>query len=242
MNLPEFRNSAGERLDVSFHPGSREDSLVILGHGLTGNKDRPLLVALANGLAERGWPCMRFSYAGSGASEGLFEDMTITKEVGDLRSILDALPPNLKIAYCGHSMGGAVGVLTAAEDDRIRVLITLAGMVYTANFVEREFDFVTPGLGCMWDEPEHPLTQGFVDDLEAIDNTLEAASKIVAPWLLIHGSQDDIIPVLDSEDAHDATHALKKLVEIETAGHVFDDASYPRLIDEIDVWLATYLK
>ena len=242
MNLPEFRNSAGERLDVTFHPGTKTDSLVILGHGLTGNKDRPLLVALAEGLSARGWPCLRVSYSGHGASEGRFEDMTITKEIGDLQTILDALPGDLKVAYCGHSMGGAVGVLTASQDDRIRVLVTLAGMVYTANFVEREFDFVTPGLGCMWDEPEHPLSVEFVDDLEAIDNTLEAASEIAAPWLLIHGTEDDLIPVLDSEDAHDTTHAPKKLVEIEGAGHAFEESGYARIIDEVDVWLAAHLK
>jgi len=242
MNLPEFRNSAGERLDVTFHPGTKIDSLVILGHGLTGNKDRPLLVALAEGLSTRGWPCLRVSYSGHGASEGRFEDMTITKEIGDLQTILDALPGDLKVAYCGHSMGGAVGVLTASQDDRIRVLVTLAGMVYTANFVEREFDFVTPGLGCMWDEPEHPLSVEFVDDLEAIDNTLEAASEIAAPWLLIHGTEDDLIPVLDSEDAHDTTHAPKKLVEIEGAGHAFEESGYARIIDEVDVWLAAHLK
>lgn len=242
MNLPEFRNSAGERLDVTFHPGSKTDSLVILGHGLTGNKDRPLLVALAEGLSARGWPCLRVSYSGHGASEGRFEDMTITKEIGDLQTILDALPGDLKIAYCGHSMGGAVGVLTASQDDRIRVLVTLAGMVYTANFVEREFDFVTPGLGCMWDEPEHPLSVAFVDDLEAIDNTLEAASEIAAPWLLIHGTEDDLIPVLDSEDAHDATHAPKKLVEIEGAGHAFEESGYAQIVDEVDVWMAAHLK
>ena len=60
----DIRNSSGERLDHHFHPAERRDALVILGHGLTGNKDRPLLVALAEGLSARGWPCLRISFSG----------------------------------------------------------------------------------------------------------------------------------------------------------------------------------
>lgn len=241
MNLPEIRNSNGERLDVTFHPGAREDALVVLGHGVTGNKDRPLLVALAEGLSSRGWPCLRVSFAGSGGSEGRFEDVTITKEAADLRSVLDAVPAGVKIAYCGHSMGGAVGMITTADDERIRVLVTLAGMVYTASFVEREFDDLTPGRDVMWDEPACPLSQTFIDDLEAIDNTLGAVRRIHVPWLLVHGTQDDVIPVLDSEDAHATAHVEKQLLEIEGAGHSFDDASYPQIVEAVDAWLKAHL-
>ena len=109
----EFRNRRGERLDVSFHPGERSDRLVLLGHGVTGNKDRPLLVALAAGLSARGWPCLRISFSGNGDSEGDFRESTVTKEREDLRDILARLPDGLHIAYCGHSMGAAVGLLTA---------------------------------------------------------------------------------------------------------------------------------
>lgn len=242
MNLPEIRNRHGERLDVTFHPGTREGVLLLLGHGLTGNKDRPLLIALAEGLSARGWPSLRFSYAGSGGSEGRFEDTTITKETEDLVDILDALPADLRVAYCGHSMGGAVGTITASEDNRIRVLVTISGMVYTANFVEREFDDQVPGESILWEDPAFPLTQGFVDDLHTIGDTLDVVREIQVPWLLIHGSEDDVVPVLDSEDAFATTHTpVKQLLEIEGADHVFSDASYPRLVDEIDVFLAANL-
>ncbi|BCU75814.1 alpha/beta fold hydrolase [Luteolibacter sp. LG18] len=241
MNLPEFRNRHGERIDTAFHPAPREDVLVLLGHGVTGNKDRPLLVALAEGLAKRGWPCLRFSYTGSGESEGTFADVTITKETEDLTDLINALPEGIRVAYCGHSMGGAVGVITTAADPRIRVLVTLSGMVYTANFVEREFDDIVPGEGVMWEDPAFPLTQAYVDDLQTIGDTLDVAAEVEVPWLLVHGTEDDIIPVLDSEDAYAAAQCDKHLVEIEGADHVFDDASYPRVIDEVDAWLKEYL-
>ena len=75
-----FTNRHGERLDVSFHHGDKNDRLVILGHGVTGDKDRPLLVAVAEGLAAAGWSCLRMSFAGNGHSEGDFRAATISKE------------------------------------------------------------------------------------------------------------------------------------------------------------------
>ena len=43
-------------------------------------------------------------------------------------------------------MGGAVGTLAAASDDRIKFLISLAGMVNTKAFYEREFEAFDSGV------------------------------------------------------------------------------------------------
>ena len=241
MDLPEFRNRQGEKLDTAFHPGTRGDVLVILTHGVTGNKDRPLLVNLAAGLASRGWPCLRLSWTGNGDSEGDFRDSTITKESTDLRDVLDALPPRLKIAYIGHSMGGAVGVMTAANDDRIRVLVTLAGMIRTEEFCEREFGSVIPGKGFMWDEPACPLSQKYVDDMESIGDLFDEVGQVTVPWLLLHGTADDVVLIQDSRDAYDTAEEPKRLVEIPGAGHSFDEKIYPKLIGEVADWLDEHL-
>ena len=43
-----IKNPRGENLDYSFHPGAPDASnIAVIGHGVTGNKDRPLLVAVA---------------------------------------------------------------------------------------------------------------------------------------------------------------------------------------------------
>ena len=143
--MNDLHNSSGERLDHHFHPGEHRSALVILGHGLTGDMNRPLLVALANGLSARGWPCLRISFSGNGDSQGSFKDSCITKQIGDLKAVLDTVPDYVQIAYIGHSMGAAVGVLTAAEELRIRMLVSLAGMTHTADFVRREFAGLIPG-------------------------------------------------------------------------------------------------
>ena len=244
MQLPdEFRNRAGERIDHVFHPGegdSRKDILVIIAHGLTGNLERPQLAALAIGLAERGWPCLRITYPGNGNSEGDFGDCTITTEVSDLTSILDSLPGGTRVAYVGHSMGAAVGALTAARDPRVGILVSLAGMVHTADFYQREFGSLEPGKDCLWDEAEFPLSKAFSDDLRGIGDVLSSAAKVHAPWLFLHGEEDDLVPVRDSRDAHAVAAGPKKLVEIPGAGHSFDEETYPVLVAETDAWLAAH--
>ncbi len=242
MDLPEFTNRHGEKLETTFHPGSKEGRLLVLAHGVTGNKDRPLLVAVAEGLAAKGWPVLRMSFSGNGGSQGKFEEATVSKECDDLRDVLELLPEELKVAYCGHSMGGAVGVMTAAEESRIEVLISLAGMVRTEDFCEREFSDVPPDEGDMWDEPGCPLSQEFVDDMSSIGDLFAEVGSLSVPYLMIHGTADEVVLPEDSEDALATADEPKKLVWIEGAGHTFDDESYPQVIEAIDRWLETYLK
>lgn len=237
MKDSQIHNSQGERLDVAFHGGTKLDNLVILGHGVTGNKDRPLLVAVAEGLAAKGWPCLRISFSGNGDSEGEFSESTITKEIGDLCAVLATVPQEKRIAYIGHSMGAAVGVLTASRGMDIQALVSLAGMTHTAEFVEREFGDVVPGKGCMWDDEDCPLSEAYVENLKSIGDTLEAASQINQPWLLIHGTADDVVPLKDSRDAFEAADCRKELLEIPDAGHVFGEESYARIVEAVAAFL-----
>lgn len=236
----DIQNRSGDCLDHTFHPGSRVDTLVVIGHGVTGNKDRPHLVALAEGLVERGWPCLRFSFAGNGESSGRFEDSCISKEVGDLQALLDRVPDDVRIAYVGHSMGGAVGVLTAARDLRIRALVCLAGMTHTAAFLTREFSDVVPGEGFMWENENCPLSRAYADDLNGIHDTLAAAESLTQPCLFIHGEADDVVPAQDSRDAFAVVTSEKEIVMIPEAGHSFDESRYGRIIDVVDGWLTRY--
>ena len=83
-------NSSKEKLDYEFHGDPTDTSLlVIIGHGVTGDKDRPWAVALAKALEEVGINALRFSFAGNGSSEGKFEACTISKEVKDLKASVE---------------------------------------------------------------------------------------------------------------------------------------------------------
>lgn len=218
-------NQAGEALDFTDQPATRDDVLVIIGHGVTANKDRPHLVTMANELARRGIPSVRFSFAGNGDSEGKFEDCTISKEVEDLTAVLDQLQSgDRKLAYVGHSMGGAVGAITAARDERIKAMVSLAGMVDTERFYEDEFGDETPGNGFMWDDENHPLSTDFRDDMMRIGSTLDAVKEVRCPWIFIHGDADDVVFPEDSEDAHAAAKCEKELVILDGYTHSFSES------------------
>ncbi len=230
----DIRNTQGERLDYTVHEGHSE-GLVILGHGVTGNKDRPFVVALAEALAGAGATTLRLSFSGNGGSEGRFQDSTISKEIADLGSVLDAVRQR-PVCFIGHSMGGAVGVLRAAMDRRIHWLVSLAGMVHTQAFAEREFADATPDVGCMWEEQSCPLSSTYMDDMAAIHSVIDKGIEVQVPWLLVHGTEDDVVPLQDSRDIV-ARGPQAHLQELEGANHVFSDAATAPMIDVVVPWV-----
>lgn len=239
----EILNSSKEILDYEFHGDPTDSSLlVIIGHGVTGNKDRPWAIALAESLAENGFNALRFSFAGNGNSEGKFEACTISKEVRDLKAIVDAAENEgyHRICYVGHSMGGAVGVLAAAKDERIELLISLAGMVHTKKFCETEFGDVTPGEGNMWEEEGCPLSKAYVDDMVKINTLVNKTEKIEVPWLFVHGDKDDVVPVEEGQEMYAAAYEPKELVILEGANHIFSGDAESRMTESVISWLKTH--
>lgn len=238
----DIRNPQGERLDYAFHPATgnaKAGRILIIGHGVTGTKDRPWAEALANASAAAGIPALRFSFAGNGESEGKFVDCTISKEVSDLGAVIDAAAAAGygDIAYAGHSMGGAVGVLRAASDSRITRLISLAGMVHTKRFTEEEFGTETPDAGLMWEDEDCPLSSAYVNDLTTIGSVIGKAADIRVPWLLVHGDADDVVPIGESREIFARANEPKILVELLGVNHVFADAGCEPMTKAVVEWL-----
>ena len=234
-------NIEGEKIDYTFQQGhNAEKSIIILGHGVTGNKDRPFLVALTEALSTAGISTLRISFSGNGDSEGRFEASTISKEAADLGCVINALD-GWNVLYVGHSMGGAVGVFRASQDSRIRGLISLAGMVHTEAFAQREFQDVTPDQGFMWDEPTCPLSQAYIDDMTAIGTVLTRAPSVQVPWLLVHGTADDVVPIQDSLDIFERANEPKQLAEIKDADHVFSEHT-PDMIKIVVDWVREQIR
>lgn len=234
-------NRHGENLDfiVDLPQDSTHcDKLVLLGHGVTGNKDRPILQGVSRSLVKAGYAVLRFSFAGNGASEGKFEQATITKEVEDLLDLLDQLSFGRKLAYVGHSQGGAVGVLTAARDERIQALVSLAGMVDTKAFFQREFGQQVAGKDLLWDEEGFPLSIEYKEDMQEEGRVELAAAAVCVPWLLLHGTEDDVVLLEDSHQAKQQATSCKKLElkEIDGADHVFSSSE-----EEVGTRIATWL-
>ena len=239
-----IRNRHGERLDAALHAppgtgaGSPPRTVVVIGHGVTSNKDRPWLVELAEALAAAGLFALRVSFAGNGQSEGRFEDCTLTKEADDLGSVLDALEAAGagQMAYAGHSMGAAVGVLRASRDRRMACLVSLAGMVHVQAFMQRHFAGLVPGRDLMLDKPGCVWNGALAADAERIGSVTRQAAMVSVPWLLVHGDADEMVPLGDALDAQNASGGKAEIVTLAGVDHRFT-GRMPEVIDAVVPWL-----
>jgi pimeloyl-ACP methyl ester carboxylesterase len=241
MKIPII-NQSGESLDFDYRQakaGQESAWVFVLGHGVTGDKDRPIVAEAAQALNAAGFDTLCFSFAGNGKSQGRFEEATITKEVGDLGAVLDTLSGR-NIGYLGHSMGAAVGVLRAKADPRIRLLISLAGMVDTRRFAQTEFGTLTPGRDLMWDEASCPLDQFFMTDLcQTVKTVADSARTLEIPWLLIHGRKDDIVPIDESQSIAAMGNPNVRFVPFDAADHSFTGAARAPCLAALVQWAAT---
>jgi len=240
-----IQNSLNEQLDYTFAPGigteKRSGWIVVLGHGVTGDKDRPVIADTANALNAAGFDTLRFSFAGNGESEGDFGDATISKEVTDLGAVLDTVAGTYsRIVYIGHSMGGAVGVLAASRDKRIDALVSIAGLVNTEAFAKTEFANVRPGQGCMWGDEHCPLSVAFMRDLcETIRTVAPQTETIQIPWLLIHGTADDVVLPKDSNQIKSLKAEAVTLLPVPGADHSFEAPAHKaEMTQGVTRWLS----
>ncbi len=218
----------------------------MLLHGFKGYMDWAFFPLLARGLAEGGITTIRFNHSGSGVGEDLeyysdpaaFERDTYSRQLEDfalVREAIDsgefgALDPSQGVLI-GHSRGGGMGLLHAAEHE-YRGVVTWAaiadGAFFDDKIVERwreqgyleipntrTGDLMRLGLDAMHD---------FEQNRERLD-ILAAASRITAPTLVLHGAADETVPV---QSAHQIAAALPEaqLHILEGVNHTFN-AKHP---------------
>jgi uncharacterized protein len=238
MIPPTICNEHGERIAFTHTPGSGDD-IVVLGHGVTSDKERPWSEALSDALAAHGIATLRIAFSGNGDSEGSFADSTITKEVADLGAVFDALDGK-RICYVGHSMGGAVGALRAVTDERIHCLVSLAAIAHTHEFIVRVFGNLSEG-DAMLDKPHCPFSLALRDDLTQIDSLVSQAPNIRIPWLLVHGTEDVIVPFTHSRDMLAAAGWNASLVVLDGVDHSFTEDGMPQMLESVVPWLVEQL-
>lgn len=165
---------------------------------------------IAHVYRQLGLTLLAFDYRGYGASTGRPTGSTL---IGDAVACFDALPEVMSEAglepaavfAMGRSLGSAA-VLEVADkrQDRLAGLIIESGFAFTIALGERLSGMRIPGAT----EAEH----GFGND--------EKIGRVAIPTLILHGSDDWIIPVTDAHALHEASVAEdKRLVVIPGVGH-----------------------
>ncbi|MBC8081533.1 MAG: alpha/beta fold hydrolase [Gorillibacterium sp.] len=225
--------------------------LVIICHGFVGSRigvDR-LFVKAAREWSEAGYAVLRFDYAGCGESEGDYGAGGLEAMVEQTRLVLDhALSmPGIqtdKITLLGHSLGGAVAILTASSDERVRRLVLWSPVANPfgdiVRIVGRDVynQAITAGKA---DYLGYGLTANFFQSL-ASHHPFHEARKFKGSIFLAHGTGDDVIPV-------DYSFLYQKIFRIRRggscdkeiirdAGHTFSSAdSVQQVICKTRDWL-----
>jgi dipeptidyl aminopeptidase/acylaminoacyl peptidase len=242
-----FSNPRGQNLVGIVHrPAAQPHAAAILCHGMESSKESEKIVALSRQLAARGILALRFDFAGSGESEGKFEEMTYSGEVEDLRAAYNfalQYEPR-KIGIFGSSMGGTVAVLFAAQEKNVAALATIAAPVHPEKFSAK---ILTPEEARQWRTRgyivyhDKRLNVSLLDDMARLD-VPKAARKISCPVLVIHGDKDDTVPVAEGRELFAALAGPKRLCIIEGSDHrLTEPAHLQKALAESIGWLTQHL-
>jgi putative redox protein len=162
---------------------------------------------------ESGWAGLTFTFRGTGPSEG---DFSIEGWLADVRSAVDALHARTDITgvwIAGFRLGGTLALVVAADDDRVRGIATFAAPASLRTWVREPEWFLEyarrTGVLRTADFPPDP--EAWIRAIGTLDPVGAAARIGPRPWLLVHGSADDVVPV---EDARQLAVAAGSFVEL----------------------------
>ena len=258
-------------VDVRTSDRQRPRPAVLVVHGFKGFKDWGMFPLVAERMARAGLTAVSFNLSGSGVDEDgqsswpeRFGHATYSGDLEDMRQVAGALAEGrLGMAatsvfgVLGHSRGGGEAILFAAEEPRVRALVTWAAIAGVDRWAGQAGAWRSDGSIPITNARTGqvlPLFPDVLDDIEQHAAALDipaAAARVAVPWLLLHGTGDESVPpseadLLRREAAH---NPALRFLPIEGAGHTFG-ATHPMLgipptlavaIDESVKWMGRHL-
>ncbi len=246
-------------LDI-FYAGQTPRPVVIYAHGFNGFKDWGKFDLIADQFAEAGFCFVKFNFSHNGTTPQAPEDFLDVEAFGrnnysreryDLQQVINylqssgnlygaAIDPQ-KLFLLGHSRGGGVVLLKAAEEKRVKAVATWASVSEAKTpwgtwpperlqrWKETGVDYYTNSRTRQQLPLYYQLYEDFAANEERL-NIVEAVKKLQVPLLICHGTTDEAVPV---SNAHKLTEAARQaelfLVE---SDHVFG-RKHPWLEDSL---------
>ncbi len=225
-------------------------AVIVFAHGYKGYKDWGAWHLMQQFFVQQQFGFVKFNMSHNGGTVEKpidFPDLEAfgknryTYEVNDLNRVVDEvdrmirqeLELTLPIYVIGHSRGGGVAVLAAAENPKISKLVTLAGISdigsrfptgdELADWKQTGVYFVKNGRT----NQQMPHYFSFYTDfLEHEDglNIQKATEKLVQPFLVVHGDMDLAVSISEGQIVAQWSEANEKFAGMEIikgAGHTF---------------------
>lgn len=223
---PKFRVRYSEQ--VAAHK-----TIIIVCHGFTGTKQgggRALEMSCR--LAKKGYGTILFDFAGCGESDGKWQDLTLSGQIEDLHSVAKWCRTEgfTRIILNGRSFGGTTALAYAASSSLINAVCTWSAAACPVNIFKRFIAerHVNDDSSLVALRGEHEtdrlyIKAGFFADLPK-HNILDYVS-LLSPrrLLIIHGSEDQVVPKEEAELIYRTATEPKEMVIIDGADHRFSN-------------------
>jgi pimeloyl-ACP methyl ester carboxylesterase len=221
--------------------------ICVFAHGFKGFKDWGAWPLAAEIFALKQLPFLKFNFSHNGTSPSHLSDFVdleafgnnnFKKEYDELGMVFDFIEKkassfdfewNKEIYLIGHSRGGGIALIRAANDIRVTKCATWAGVSDFKKFVnlQNQNEWQQDGKRIVINartDQEMPMYYQFVESFlehHELLNIEEALEKITCPLLVVHGEEDTTIPLSDAHTIfNEVGHSI--MVEIENADHTFN--------------------
>ncbi len=232
-------------LDITLPVSKVKTPVVIFCHGFKGFKDWGHFNWVAGEFAQQGLAFLKFNFSHNGIAENnlnelsdlkAFAENNYIKELKDLGLVIDHVEKEAEqykidkseIYLIGHSRGGGIALLKASDDKRVKKLALWASLSEFESFFRPETIEEWNKAGVVYAVNKRtgqqlPLNKQFYDNyLENKDRLdIRKAAKIMStPLLIIHGDQDESVPVSHAEALYNIVqHSI--LIKVEGGNHTF---------------------
>lgn len=236
---------------------SKKLPVIIFVHGFKGFKDWGHFNLLAKRFCENEFVFLKFNFSYNGTSiakpdeivdSESFGQNNISTELNDLGCVIDYVFSNYfpaknifnsKIFLIGHSRGGAIALLKAHEDKKIKKVVSLASVNQFGNFFSAEITNEWELKGVHYVENARtkqvlPMYYQYMDDLkknQEILNVPLAIKKMSAELLIVHGTNDDAVNSKRAYEIKDWKPDAELMI-IENGNHTFG-AKHPWISNEL---------
>lgn len=237
--------------DIRFQATDKQKPMILFVHGFKGFKDWGHFNLIADWFAENGFVYCKFNLSHNGTTPQdpvnfvdleAFGNNNFSIELNDLGSIIDyitgpdsGIPESevdkKNLFMIGHSRGGGLTILKAAEDPRVKAIATWAAIGDIASMWPKEIIQQWEKNGVYFVENSRtnqnmPLYYQLVVDFKKHRDRLDipaAATRINCPWLICHGTEDETVPFNMAVNLK-SQNSMAELFMIEGASHTFDGA------------------
>ncbi|GJQ64474.1 MAG: hypothetical protein SCALA702_35270 [Melioribacteraceae bacterium] len=265
-----------EIIDVTVHFTDLTDfgKIIVFVHGFKGFKDWGFGPYLAEYFSKQGFFVLTFNFSLNGIESGTqdfteidkFARNTISREVEELNFVIAHLKNgdfgeisnNPSIGLLGHSRGGGVSILAAAQNEDVNAVATWAAVSDFDRYSDRQkkqwhdigyFEVKNSRTGQVM-----RMNESYLEDIEKHAKeklgVLKAVANLKKPLFLAHGEQDLAVPAAECETIfNNADKDIAEKMIIPSTGHTFDikhpfegsNAKFDSLLNKTSEFFKIYL-